>query len=71
MTPSPKRAVRPAEAAAKLGISMSGLWRKVRNDPTFPQARKVSQRCTFFIEDELDAYLASSDRLAKPANQAA
>ena len=71
MTTTPKRAVRPAEAAAKLGISMSGLWRKVRNDPSFPRARKITERCTFFIEDELDAYIASADRLAKPANQAA
>lgn len=57
--PRSKQALRPADAAAKLGISLSTLYRYVRQIPTFPRLRKLSDRVSFFYEGELDAYMAS------------
>jgi prophage regulatory protein len=58
LTPT-KRSVRPANAAAKLGVSLPTLWRWARNVPDFPKPIKLSERVTVFDESELDAYVAS------------
>jgi predicted DNA-binding transcriptional regulator AlpA len=59
-----KRYVRPATAAAKLGISLPSFWRLVKNDPSFPRGVKLGKRCTVFDEDAIDVCLASKQRLA-------
>jgi prophage regulatory protein len=53
-----KRAVRPAQAAEKLGISLPTLWRWARTNPHFPKPRKLSERVTIFDEQELDRFAA-------------
>lgn len=53
------RALRPAMAAQKLGIGLSTLWAKAKNQPDFPKPVKTGPRTTIFLEQELDAYLAS------------
>jgi prophage regulatory protein len=53
------RALRPADAAAKLGIGVSTLWLRVKSDPSFPRPFKLSERTTVFYERELDAFLAA------------
>jgi prophage regulatory protein len=58
------QALRPADAAQKLGIGVSTLWKKIRTDPDFPQPIAISARITVFMEAELDAYLAAC--AAKP-----
>ncbi len=54
-----RRALRPPQAAQKLGIGLSTLWTKVKVDPDFAQPVKMGPRVTIFFEDELDAWLTS------------
>lgn len=56
---STKRALRPAQVASKLGISVASVWRFARTNPTFPRPRKLSERVTVFDEAELDAFVES------------
>ncbi|MBR8256677.1 helix-turn-helix transcriptional regulator [Burkholderia ambifaria] len=49
--------LRPAAAAKKLGIGVSTLWLRIKHDPTFPRAIKLSARTTVLSERELDAYV--------------
>jgi prophage regulatory protein len=53
------RALRPAQAAERLGISLPTLWRYIRNNPSFPRPSKLSDRVTVFDAAELDAFIAS------------
>lgn len=53
------RALRPAKAAEKLGIGISTLWAKAKDQADFPKPIKTGPRTTVFLEHELDAYLAS------------
>lgn len=50
------RAVRAKQAARLLGIGVSTLWRYLAIDPTFPRPRRLSPRCTVFVEGELLAW---------------
>ena len=54
----PRQALRPAQAAKKLGVSIGTLWRYCRLNPTMPKPRKLSARVTVFDEQELDAFLS-------------
>jgi prophage regulatory protein len=54
----PKRGLRPSQAARKFGVSVPTIWRYHRDNPSFPRAKKLSERVTVFDEDELDAFLA-------------
>jgi prophage regulatory protein len=54
-----QRALRPAKAAEKLGIGLSTLWIKAKNQADFPKPVKIGPSTTIFLEHELDAYLAS------------
>ncbi|RQQ05439.1 AlpA family phage regulatory protein [Burkholderia stagnalis] len=59
-TPSDSiQALRPERAAKKLDCSIRKLWYFVAKDPTFPRPKKLSPRCTVFIEAELDNWIAS------------
>lgn len=53
------RGLRPAKAAEKLGIGLSTLWLRAKNEPNFPKPFKIGPRITLFLEQELDAYLAT------------
>lgn len=50
-------ALRPRAAAQYLGIGESSIWRKAKTDPNFPKPRKLGERVTIWMRDELDAYL--------------
>ena len=54
-----KRALRPAQVAAKLSVSLPTIWRYVRDNPVFPRPSKLSERVTVFDEAEVDAFLLS------------
>lgn len=54
-----KRALRPAQVAAKLGVSVPTIWRYARQNPAFPRPSKLSERVTVFDESEIDAFLNS------------
>jgi prophage regulatory protein len=56
--PSPC-ALRPAVAAQKLGIGLSTLRGKAKNESGFPRPVKTGPRVTIFLEHDLDAWLAS------------
>ena len=58
-TQASNRALRPARAAEKLGIGLSTLWAKAKSQADFPKPIKTGPRTTVFLEQELDAYLAS------------
>ncbi|WP_175837303.1 helix-turn-helix transcriptional regulator [Burkholderia anthina] len=51
------KGLRPNQAAEKLGIGVSTLWLRAKNDADFPKPVKLSTCTTIFIEAELDAYL--------------
>lgn len=52
-----KRVLRPAQVAAKLGVTVCTVWRYSRTNPAFPRPFKLSPRATVFDEAELDAYV--------------
>lgn len=54
-------ALRAREAATYLGIGISTLWRRSKTDPTFPKPRKLGQRVTIWMREDLDAFLARCD----------
>lgn len=56
---SQRRTLRPAPSAQKIGMGLSTLWSKAKNDPNFPKPFKLSPRITVFFEDELDQYLTA------------
>lgn len=50
------KSFRPKQAAAFLGIGRATLWRWSRDRQDFPKARRLSSRCTVFLESELIAW---------------
>ena len=59
---TPARLERPAAVAARVGISKSELWRRVRQDESFPKPVKLGPQTTAFIGSEVDRWIA--DRIA-------
>lgn len=57
MSENQLRTLRPAAAAAKIGVSPSTLWAWAKSDPEFPRPFKLGQNCTAFFEHEIDAFL--------------
>lgn len=53
-----RAALRDKHAAPYLGISRAQLWRRAKNDPTFPQAHKLGPATTVWLVKDLDAFLA-------------
>lgn len=51
--------LRPADAAAYLGIGLSTLWVWAKRDANFPKPTKLGARTTIFFVADLDAYLES------------
>lgn len=49
--------IRPNRTANKIGASLPTLWRRVKDDPDFPQPVKMSSAITGFVESEIDAYI--------------
>ena len=47
------KSLRPKKAAEFLGIGLSSLWRRIKEEPSFPRPRKLSERVTYFLESEL------------------
>ncbi len=62
-----RRTIRPAQGAAKLGVSLPSFWRYARTDPSFPKLFKLTPSVTVAYEDELDAWVASRRDAALPA----
>lgn len=41
----------------QLGVSPSFIWRKIKDDPTFPQPIKISHRVTRWKVSEVEAFV--------------
>lgn len=54
-----KQALRVADAAVRLGVSIPTIWRYARLNPEFPKPIKISAGVTVFDADELDAFVDS------------
>lgn len=50
------KSLRPKQAADFLGIGRATLWRWSSERQDFPKARRLSSRCTVFLESELIAW---------------
>lgn len=47
------------EAAAMLSIGESTVWKKVKEDPSFPQPVRLSPKCTRFKVDDIRKWVKS------------
>lgn len=56
--------LRPADAAAYLGISRRHLYHLSDTDPAFPRKIVFSRRCVGWRREALDAWLAGRERAA-------
>ena len=55
---TPPVTLRPRAAAAYLGIGLSTIWRRAKEDPAFPKPRKLGGRVTVFLRADLDGYVS-------------
>lgn len=51
--------LRVKETAAYLGCGIATVWRKTKNDPTFPKPIKLSERVTVWKLSEIEAWINS------------
>ena len=61
---APPRFERPAAVAARVGLSKSELWRRVRLG-TFPKPIKLGPQTTAFSGQEVDHWIAERIQAAK------
>ena len=47
------------EAAAMLSIGESTVWKKVKEDPSFPQPVRLNPKCTRFKVDDIRKWVKS------------
>lgn len=50
---STKQLIRVKEVAELLGFGVSTIWRKVKEDPSFPRPHKISERITVWQLSEI------------------
>ena len=48
--------IRPNDVAAKLGISIPTLYRRMK-DPDFPDKIRISKQATGFVESEINDWI--------------
>jgi len=51
------RLVRLPEVMARTALSRSEIYRRVRNDPSFPKPTTLGARCVAWVGAEVDAYI--------------
>ncbi|WP_250464220.1 AlpA family phage regulatory protein [Caballeronia sp. GAFFF2] len=61
------RALRPKQAAARIGFSVTSLWRYCRTRPDFPKPVQISTGMTIFFENEIDQWLELQAQRARAA----
>jgi len=52
-----ERLVRLSELKEKTGLSRSGIYNKIKTDPSFPKKVKLGERCIAFVESEVDQWI--------------
>ena len=55
----PVRYVTDRDIAARFGVARTTAWDWTKNDPTFPKPVRLSERCTRWRLDEIEAWEAS------------
>jgi predicted DNA-binding transcriptional regulator AlpA len=68
-TSIPPRYGRMGTLCAYLGISNATGWRRVQDDPSFPQPIKVSDGVTLFDLRDADLYVASKRAALVPVQE--
>ncbi len=63
----PKRLARDNAVAAYLDVTRQSVWAFTRNDPTFPRPLRLSDRCTRWDMDEVEAWAKARAVHAKTA----
>jgi len=51
------RFVKLPEVMARTALSRSEIYRRVRNDPSFPKPTSLGVRCIAWVDLEVDAYI--------------
>jgi prophage regulatory protein len=49
--------IRVAAVSERTGLSQREVWRRSRSGGTFPRPRKLSQKVTVWVEEEVDAWV--------------
>jgi prophage regulatory protein len=65
---SPRRTIRVLKVSGKTGLSVSSIWRLVRQGQ-FPRPIKISPGCSAWIEDEVDDLIEAKRRERDAAPQ--
>ncbi|WP_081618538.1 helix-turn-helix transcriptional regulator [Methyloversatilis universalis] len=61
------KSLRPAQAAAFLGIGRATLWRWAKERADFPKPLRLSARCTVFDQNQLTAWRDAQAAVPKAA----
>jgi prophage regulatory protein len=51
------RLLRLPSLIERISLSRSEIYRRVRNDPSFPKPTVLGIRCVAWVEEEVDAYI--------------
>lgn len=51
------RLIRLPDLMSRTALSRSEIYRKVRNDPSFPKPTTLGVRCVAWVDSEVDAYI--------------
>ena len=55
--PAPARLIRLPEVMARVGLRRTAIYQRMR-EGRFPQSRSLGPRCTVWVEEEIDAWIA-------------
>jgi len=56
-TERPCRLIRLPDLMQRTALSRSEIYRRVRNDPSFPKPTTLGTRCVAWVDSEVDAYI--------------
>jgi prophage regulatory protein len=69
---APARLIRLPEVIARVGLKRSSIYQRM-SDGRFPRGRSLGQKCTVWVEAEIDAWIAavtaSGDEQDEPLDQ--
>ena len=54
-----RECLRVPDVAAFLGCGVATVWRRTKDDPTFPKPIKLSERVTVWKLSELESWISS------------
>lgn len=54
---NPNRLIRLTEVSSKTGLSKPGVYKRLKEDPTFPRSVSIGGRAVAWIEAEIDEWI--------------